>query len=126
MLDHLAAEDASDGRIGNRLQIIEQALLHHVEALFPAEQEHVRIAFHAARGNSIFLHQFQELATAASQINHILPASENVQVAPLPILDILLRAPEALLKEEVVKLRFGWDITAEHWRRLRYRRTLAV
>src|SRR4051794_31567032 len=105
MFDHLAGKDAAQRLVFDRLQIREQVLLHHFEALILAPQKCVRTALDANGRDAPLAKHLKELATTTSEVSHFAGIAKAIGVGDLTLADGVFRPPKLLFKTEIIELR---------------------
>src|SRR5215470_757379 len=103
MLDHLRAEDAVERCLGQILQVPEEIRDLSIEPLMPAHRDALLAEVDALRRDARGAHHFEELATSASNVEHVLQSREVRQVHLLSCFDVLFGAAESLRESPVVK-----------------------
>jgi len=102
VLDHLQRNQATQGGVGQRLEIRDRVALPGVEASGQARLHHLVVEVEPARGDAVLLQQGQQLAAPAPEIEHVRASSEHVDIRQLPRPDLVLGSPELVLEAHVL------------------------
>ena len=118
VLDDLRGEDTAERVIGKRAEVGKGVIRADVQSLFPAKKDHVEVEIYAAGPDAILSHQLEELSSATTDVDDIVPPLEVRDVDPLALLDLLLAPAEPLFKARIVELGLVFGNRKRHARRL--------
>ncbi|MEZ5286805.1 MAG: hypothetical protein R2712_18745 [Vicinamibacterales bacterium] len=80
MLDDLRRHEPAQLSVRTPAQVPEGIAFRHVQAGLPAAHDHLVVEVHASAAHAAFGQQLQELASAAADVEHLLPAREETDV----------------------------------------------
>ena len=113
MLDDLGGEDAAEGLVGQALEVGDRVVLLHLQAVRPAELDHVRITVDARGFDPGLAEQGEELPAPTADVEDGRRLLEVCDVRPLALEHIGARTAHARLEREVVE----WLGRRGHWAR---------